>query len=102
MVTVLESLLEDVSIRSINYKMVGNLRKNPNMQLTTIIQMKYLNFLDLSAISPENISPDIIPQFPNLSRLIMENISFNSTCNTQWICKLSDFELHYTSLVVLA
>ena len=67
------------------------LSNNPNMQLRPIIRMKELFYLDLSGNNPENISPEIIQQLPKLGYLIMNDINFNCTCETQWISKLSDF-----------
>ena len=62
-----------------------DLSNNPNMQLTPITRMKELCYLNLSGINPENISAEIILKLPKLNTLIMENINFNCTCDTQWI-----------------
>ena len=77
-----------IGLRKVDYLFLSN---NPNMQLTPIIRMKELFYLDLSGNNPENISPEIIQQLPKLSVLIMSYINFNCTCDTQWISKLSDF-----------
>ena len=77
-----------IGLRKVDYLYLNN---NPNMQLSPITRMKEIFKLDLSDINPENLSPEIIQQFPKLSELYMRNINFNCTCDTQWISKLSDF-----------
>ncbi|KAI6648057.1 Fibrillin-2-like [Oopsacas minuta] len=71
-----------------------NLNYNPSFPLNTITLMKRIEVILLFHYNPSLLSPEIFQQFPKLRYLVLHFITFNCTCETEWISQLEAFGIY--------
>ncbi|KAI6659213.1 EGF-like domain-containing protein [Oopsacas minuta] len=71
-----------------------NLNYNPSFPLNTITLMKRIEVILLFQYNRSLLSPEIFQQFPKLRYLVLHFITFNCTCETEWISQLEAFGIY--------
>ena len=68
-----------------------HLDDNLDFPLSTILPLKNLENLYLSAYNSTELTPEIFQQLPSLTMISLEKRTFNCSCADQWISKLSSY-----------
>ncbi|KAI6657757.1 Deleted in malignant brain tumors 1 protein-like [Oopsacas minuta] len=64
---------------------IMSLRLNPSFPLSTLTLANTIKYMYLHHYNPALLNPEFFQQFPNLAYVSLYYISFNCTCETQWI-----------------
>ncbi|KAI6659212.1 hypothetical protein LOD99_14885 [Oopsacas minuta] len=66
------------------------LNNNPSFLLSTLTVAKRIRDLDIENYNPALLNPEIFQQLPRLSDLKMREISFDCTCEMEWMSKIEN------------
>ncbi|KAI6659199.1 hypothetical protein LOD99_14873 [Oopsacas minuta] len=69
---------------------VVRLENNPSFPLSTLTVAKKIRELNIENYNPALLNPEIFQQLPRLSDLKMREISFDCTCEMEWMSKIEN------------